>query len=366
MTGISAKTVFNFCSGPAMLPQPVLEQAQHELTDYRGQGVSVMELSHRSDTFQAILNSAEARLRELMAIPSHYRVLFMQGGASLQFSAIPLNLMRRHGTAGFLDSGYWAQKAMAEASRYGDVVSLGSAAESRFKSLPAMSDPRSWPAIDYLHYTPNETIGGVEWADLPVVPESVPLVADMSSCILSREFDVEKFGLIYAGAQKNIGPAGLAVVIVREDLLGHAQSACPRLLNYQVVDQARSMANTPPTFAIYLADLVFRWCLAQGGVPALARQNRIKSDMLYGTIDRSGLLFNDVSAPARSRMNIPFFFHDVSMQEYFLREAEANGLLNLAGHRSVGGCRASVYNAMPLAGVEALTKFMIEFENAHV
>lgn len=366
MTGTCAQTVFNFCSGPAMLPAPVLQQAQRELTDYRGMGVSVMELSHRSDAFQDVLHSAETGLRRLMNVPDNYRVLFMAGGASVHFSAVPLNLLRQNGRAGYINSGYWAGKAMSEAARYGEVVELGTSAHSNFRSWPVIKDIADWPAVDYLHYTPNETIGGVECFDIPDVPGNIPIVADMSSCILSRPFDVSRFGLIYAGAQKNIGPAGLGVVIVRKDLLGRSQGHCPRLLNYGEVDSQNSMANTPPTFAIYLADLVFKWCQAQGGVPSLAKHNQAKSDMLYRTIDGSSLLYNDVATGARSRMNVPFFFYRPELQNLFLQQAEAAGLLNLTGHRSVGGCRASLYNAMPSDGVRALTEFMIEFENSHV
>lgn len=361
-----AETVFNFCSGPAMLPAPVLAQVQQEFTSYQGSGLSVMELSHRSDEFAAILASAESGLRGLMHIPDNYHVLFMAGGASPQFSAVPLNLLQQGRAAGFLNSGYWAEKAMAESARFGSIIEVATAGNRRFKSLPTIPDDVDWSALDYLHYTPNETIGGVEYPTIPDIPSNVPLIADMSSCILSRAFDVTQFGLIYAGAQKNIGPAGLGVVIVREDLVGRARESCPRLLNYQTLVNERSMANTPPTFAIYLADLVFQWCAAQGGVPALARQNKQKSDMLYAAIDRSPLLFNDVSSEARSRMNVPFFFHDPMLERTFLLEAKSRGLMNLAGHRSSGGCRASIYNAMPLAGVQALTDFMIDFESAHV
>ncbi|EAR07752.1 3-phosphoserine/phosphohydroxythreonine transaminase [Reinekea blandensis] len=361
-----AEAVYNFCSGPAMLPAPVLAQAQRELTDYQGHGVSVMELSHRSEEFLAILHSAEHGLRSLMHIPDHYHVLFTSGGASPQFSAVPLNLLSSGGAAGFINTGYWSQKAMAEAARFGRVVEVASSADSAFKSLPVWLSGFQTNELDYLHYTPNETIGGVELFEVPELPTDTPLVADMSSCILSRPFDVEQFGLIYAGAQKNIGPAGLGVVIVREDLLGSAQAQCPRLLNYQTLVEARSMANTPPTFAIYLADLVFQWCSAQGGVPTLAKHNLAKSDMLYDVIDRSSILFNDIEPKARSRMNVPFFFHDKNLESSFLAGAQRRGLLNLAGHRSAGGCRASIYNAMPLAGVQALTDYMIEFENTHV
>jgi phosphoserine aminotransferase len=301
-----------------------------------------------------------------MSIPKNYRVLFMQGGASLQFSAVPLNLAKQHFRAGYFNTGYWSQKAMAEAKTYVDVVELANSAASGFKSFPQMLQPID-EQMDYIHCTPNETIGGVELYDWPDT-FSIPLVADMSSTILSRPFDVSRFGVIYAGAQKNIGPAGLAIVIVREDLLAGSEvdADIPKLLNYQALANANSMLNTPPTFAIYLANLVFDWLIEQGGVSAIEKMNLLKASILYDAIEESTLVNNDIEPGLRSRMNVPFFFHDTDLQNDYLKQAEENGLLNLNGHRSAGGCRASIYNAMPLEGVEALVQNLKEFEKNHV
>ncbi|MEJ2042799.1 MAG: 3-phosphoserine/phosphohydroxythreonine transaminase [Reinekea sp.] len=360
----SAKSTFNFCSGPAMLPEPVMQQAQAELLNYQAKGISIMEMSHRSDTFQAILHSAKVRLRQLMNVPSNYYILFMQGGASLQFSCVPMNLLKG-GKALYLDSGYWAKKAIAECKKIGDLDVQSVVTDSVVRQLHIPADLCRGNPYSYVHYTANETIDGLEYDSIPEVGD-IPLVADMSSCILSRPVDVSRFGLIYAGAQKNIGPAGLTVVIIREDILARVMpDTIPRLLHYGTVVDENSMANTPPTFAIYLADLVFEWLQHQGGVDAMAIHNQHKAEMLYSVIDDSRLYSNTVATSHRSCMNVPFFLDD-QLESAFVREAEQVGLLNLAGHRSVGGCRASIYNAMPVEGVEKLTEFMKHFENNYV
>lgn len=366
MAETQQQQTFNFCSGPAMLPSEVMATAQSEFLNFQKSGISVMEMSHRSPEFQSILESTEKRLRNLMQIPESYRVLFMQGGASLQFSAVPLNLASQHLRAGFLNTGYWSQKAMTEAAKYVDVIEVGSSEGSRFKSLPDVFDV-DFNELDYLHITPNETIGGVEcWPEFGEI--ACPIVADMSSCILSRSIDVSQFGVIYAGAQKNIGPAGLGIVIVKDELLVSSEldDDIPRLLNYRTVAKNDSMANTPPTYAIYLANLVFGWLQEQGGVAEIEQKNIKKAEMLYAAIDDSRLIYNDIDISLRSRMNVPFFFHDENLQSAFLEEAQNQGLLNLSGHRSQGGCRASIYNAMPIEGVQSLIEFMKKFENSHV
>ena len=347
-----------------MLPAPVMAQAQAEWLDYQSSGVSVMELSHRSDTFQSILDSAQRRLRELLVIPDNYQVLFMQGGASQQFSCVPLNLLHNGLPARYLHSGYWAEKAIAEARKFADVdVVPVVTGHPKALDLRALNDASGH--YSYVHYTPNETIDGLAFTEIPEIGDA-PLVADMSSCILSQPLDISQFGLIYAGAQKNIGPAGLVVVIVREDLLTRANpESLPRLLHYQTIAGAQSMANTPPTLAIYLADLVFQWLQQQGGLASIARLNQQKASLLYDALDHSNLYHNDVAAAARSRMNVPFFLTN-GMDRVFVAEAAKEGLLNLLGHRSVGGCRASIYNSMPLAGVHQLIDFMNRFESHYV
>ncbi len=357
--------VFNFAAGPATMPLAVLEEARAELSDWRGSGMSVMEVSHRSKPFMAIAREAEQRLRELLLIPSSYKVLFLQGGATLQFAAVPLNLARAEAQADYLNTGAWSQKAIAEGRRFiADLSVRADEAASRYTTVPAPESLHLRPGSAYLHYTVNETIGGVEF---PYVPDSgaVPLVADMSSTLLSRPLPVAKFGLIYAGAQKNIGPAGLTVVIVREDLLGRARPATPAVLDYQALAAEDSMLNTPPTFAWYMAGLVFKWLQAQGGLTAIAAVNEAKAQLLYGTIEASGFYRSPVAAECRSWMNVPFTLTEPELDQSFLTQARAAGLTNLEGHRSVGGMRASLYNAMPLAGVEALVAFMHEFERRH-
>jgi phosphoserine aminotransferase len=356
--------VFNFAAGPATLPLEVLEEAREQLTDWRGSGMSVLEVSHRGKAFSAVAQEAQIRLRELLAIPLQYKVLFLQGGATGQFAAIPLNLTRTESTVDYLNTGAWSQKAIAEARRFAHVHVAADEAASHYSTVPAAASVHVSPQAAYLHYTANETIGGVEF---PYIPESgtVPLIADMSSSILSRPVPVERFGLIYAGAQKNIGPAGLAVVIVRDDLIGRARPETPSIFDYQAMADDNSMLNTPPTFAWYMAGLVFKWLQAQGGLPVMAARNEAKAQLLYATIDRSGFYRNPVTHACRSRMNVPFTLRDPQLDEAFLTQARSAGLVSLEGHRSVGGMRASLYNAMPLEGVQALVAFMQEFERRH-
>jgi phosphoserine aminotransferase len=356
--------VFNFAAGPAMLPLEVLEQARDELTDWRASGMSVMEVSHRSKAFLAVAQEAERDLRELAAIPANYKVLFLQGGATGQFSAIPMNLASSDSTADYFNTGSWSKKALGEARRYCKVNVVADEAASNYSTVPDPEALRYTQGAAYVHYTPNETIGGVEF---PYVPQTagVPLVADMSSTILSRPIDVAQFGLIYAGAQKNIGPSGICVVIVRDDLIGKARAGTPAVWDFKAMADEGSMLNTPPTFAWYFAGLVFKWVLKQGGLTALAERNRAKAQLLYRTIDESGFYKNPVARNCRSWMNVPFTIPDASLEKSFLAEAAAAGLRNLEGHRSVGGMRASIYNAMPLAGVEALVAFMKDFQRRH-
>jgi phosphoserine aminotransferase len=353
--------VFNFAAGPATLPAEVLEQVRDELLDWQGSGASVMEVSHRGKAFMAVAQEAQALLRELLAVPAGYQVLFVQGGARAQFAAIPMNLAAAGASAEYLDTGMWSKLAIAEARRLMlEVHVAADEAESKYSTVPQPSALRFSPGAAYVHYTPNETIGGVEF---PYVPDTagVPLAADMSSTLLSRPIDVAKFALIYAGAQKNLGPAGLTVVIVREDLTGKARPGTPSVWDYQAVAQEGSMLNTPPTFAWYVAGLVLRWLKAQGGLTVMAERNRAKAQLLYRAIDESGFYANPVAVSCRSWMNVPFTLPDPRLDESFLAAAREAGLTNLAGHRSVGGMRASLYNAMPLAGVEALVAFMREF-----
>ncbi|MDX1589820.1 MAG: 3-phosphoserine/phosphohydroxythreonine transaminase [Oleiphilaceae bacterium] len=352
---------YNFCAGPAALPEPVLARARDEMLDWQGRGLSVMEMSHRSEAFMGIAHQAEQDLRELLAIPDNYRVLFMQGGASSQFAMVPLNLLSEGGHADYVDTGIWSRKAIAEGRRFGDVRSVASAESNGYVAVP---DPHQWalrPGADYLHITPNETIGGLAYPAIPQVGDS-PLVADLSSAILSEPLDVSRFGLIYAGAQKNIGPAGLTLVIVREDLIKPMNDRTPAMMSYEIADKNDSMYNTPPTYAWYLAGLVFQWLKEQGGLEAMGERNRNKAGKLYDAIDRSDFYNNPIRPDCRSLMNVPFTLADERLNSDFLAGAEARRLLNLKGHRSVGGMRASLYNAMPEAGVDALIDFMREFE----
>ncbi len=350
--------IYNFSAGPATLPEAVLKRAQDELLDWHGAGMSVMEMSHRGKEFRSIAEQAETDLREVMAIPDNYKVLFLQGGASSQFAMAPLNLMGRTGKADYIITGSWSEKAVAEARRYGE-VSVIADTSSDFK-VPAEKDLGFSRDAAYVHYTPNETIRGVEF---PYIPDTgdIPLVADMSSTILSCPVDVSRFGIIYAGAQKNIGPAGLTLVIVRNDLIGHASESCPAMLDYKIHADADSMYNTPPTYAWYLAGLVFQWLKNNGGLDAMAAVNTRKAAALYAAIDDLDFYANPVDPACRSRMNVPFTLADAGLDARFLEEAAQAGLKTLKGHRSVGGMRASIYNAMPEAGVQALIDFMHEF-----
>jgi phosphoserine aminotransferase len=354
---------FNFAAGPAALPLEVLEQARDELTDWRGSGMSVMEISHRSKAFLAVAHEAEADLRELLSIPADYKVLFMQGGATGQFSAIPMNLAQPDSRVDYVNTGSWSNKALGEARHYCKVHVAADAADSNYTRIPPLSAWQLTPGAAYLHYTPNETIGGVEFPFVPQV--EAPLVADMSSNILSRPIDVSRFGLIYAGAQKNIGPSGLCVVVVREALLGHARAGTPGIWNFKAVADDGSMLNTPPTFAWYFAGLVFKWLKRQGGLAAMAERNRAKAQLLYTTIDSCGFYRNPVDVACRSWMNVPFTLADPALDQTFLLQAGQAGLKNLAGHRSVGGMRASLYNATSLEAVQALCEFMLEFARLH-
>ena len=356
--------VFNFAAGPATLPLEVLQQARDEMLDWRGSGMSVMEVSHRSKAFIGVAQEAETVLRELLNVPSNYKVLFLQGGATGQFSAIPLNLTTAESTVDYINTGAWSKKAISEAKRLTKVNVAADEAASNYSTAPAQSALKLTPGAAYVHYTPNETIGGVEF---PYVPETngVPLVADMSSNILSRPIDVSKFGLIYAGAQKNIGPSGLVVVIVRDDLIGKARPGIPAVWDYKAMADEGSMLNTPPTFGWYFAGLVFKWLKEQGGLRAVGERNRAKAEALYGYVDNSGFYRNPVSKEARSWMNVPFTLAKPDLDKTFLSEANAAGLTNLEGHRSVGGMRASIYNAMPLEGVQALIAFMKQCQSRH-
>lgn len=351
---------YNFCAGPAALPEAVLQQAQAELLDYHGKGLSVMEMSHRSADYVAIAEQAEQDLRDLMNIPSNYKVLFLQGGASQQFSMIPMNLLRGKSSADYVNTGMWSDKAIKEAKKFCQVNVVASDEANNFRAVPAYDTWQINPQAAYLHYTPNETIHGVQFDFIP--QSDVPLVADYSSIILAEPLDVSKFGLIYAGAQKNIGPAGLVVVIVREDLLGDVLKGTPTMLDYKTHADNGSMYNTPSTYAWYLSGLVFKWLKAQGGLQAMAELNQRKAAKLYGAIDNSGGFYaNPVAKANRSMMNVPFTLADANLEKAFLKQAEAQQLLNLAGHRSVGGMRASLYNAVPEAAVDALIDFMADF-----
>lgn len=351
---------FNFCAGPASLPEPVLEIARNDMLDWHGKGLSLMEMSHRSPEFVGVAQHAEATLRTLLGISEDYAVLFLQGGASTQFSAVPLNLLGDKRGADYVNTGEWSKKAIAEAQRYGAVNVVATSQDTNFATIPPQASWRMSADAAYLHYIANETIGGVEFFWTPKA--SVPLVVDMSSTILSRPIAVADYGVIYAGAQKNIGPAGLTLVIAHRDLLGRAHTMCPAMLNWQIAAENESMYNTPPTFAIYLADLVFDWLVVQGGLEAMEVVNRRKAQKLYAAIDNSGFYSNPIEPASRSLMNVPFILADEKLDKPFLKESEAAGLLNLKGHRSVGGMRASIYNAVSEEAVDALIAFMRDFE----
>ena len=351
--------VYNFAAGPSMMPEEALQTAAREMLDYRGTGMSVMEMSHRSAMYQEIFDETEALVRELMGVPENYSVLFLQGGATGQFAAIPLNLLSR--SADYIDSGNFAHGALTEAQKYGSVRCVASSRDENYASIPAWNPADFDPEADYFYITTNNTIFGTRYASLPETGK-VPLVADMSSNILSEVYDVSRFGVIYAGAQKNIGPAGLTLVIVRKDLLGRARKDCPKILNWTVMDEKGSMLNTPPTYAIYMAGLCMKWLKKQGGVAAIEKVNIEKSNLLYALLDESAFYRPKAAPASRSRMNVTFTTPSPELDAKFVKEAAAQGLVSLKGHRLTGGIRASIYNAMPMEGVRALADFMKKFE----
>ncbi len=353
--------VFNFSAGPAVLPEEALREAAAEMLDWHGCGMSVMEMSHRGKEFIAIAEQAEADLRELLAVPPNYKLLLLQGGATLQFAQVPMNLLRGKAGADYVNTGEWSKKAIKEAQAFCKVYVAASSEDANFSYAPEQSKWRLDPQAAYVHFTSNETIGGVEFQWTPGTG-AVPLVCDMSSHFLSRPVEVSKYGLIYAGAQKNAGPAGLTHVLVREDLLGGAQRGTPSLLDYKVQAEAGSMSNTPPTYAIYVAGLVLQWIKRQGGIAEMQRRAIERSGLLYGFLDKSSFFSNPVRKQDRSRMNVPFTLADSKRDDAFLKGAKERGLLELKGHRSVGGMRASMYNAMPLEGAAQLVEYMREFE----
>jgi phosphoserine aminotransferase len=350
--------IFNFSAGPAVLPEEVLSRAGDEILDWHGSGTSVMEMSHRGKEFMSIAAEAEKDLRELLSVPKNYKVLFLQGGATLQFAQIPMNLLAGKGKADYVLTGEWSKKAIKEAQAYCDVHVAASSEDRKFTYAPKEWKVR--PDAAYVHYCSNETIGGVEYHDIPDA-KGLPLVADASSHILSRPLDVSRFGLIYAGAQKNIGPAGLTIVIVRDDLIGKAQKGTPSVMDYQQQAAADSMLNTPATYAMYIAGLVFKWLKTQGGLAEMEKRNIAKAKLLYDYLDRSSFYRNPVAPEDRSRMNVPFTLADAKLDDEFLKGAEKEGMVQLKGHRLVGGMRASIYNAMPIEGVRALVEYMKDF-----
>lgn len=357
--------VYNFSAGPSMLPESVLKTAAAEMLDYNGSGQSVMEMSHRSKVYEEIIKACEASLREVMNIPDNYKVLFLQGGASSQFAMVPLNLMNKNNKADFVVTGQWAKKAYAEAARYGKANVVASSADKTFSYIPKLDPATFDPEADYFHICLNNTIYGTKYHELPDTG-SVPLVADISSCVLSEPIDVSKFGLLYAGAQKNMGPAGLTVVIIREDLIGSAMDITPTMFNYKTHADNDSMFNTPPTYAIYVCKLVLDWIKNEiGGLEKMKEINEKKAALLYDFLDSSKLFKGTVEKDSRSLMNIPFVTGDEELDKKFVAEATAAGFVNLKGHRSVGGMRASIYNAMPIEGVQKLVAFMKAFEEAN-
>ena len=357
--------VYNFSAGPAALPEPVLRQARDEMLDWHGSGMGVMEMSHRGPEFMAIHAEAVALARELLAVPDNYRLLFMQGGGLGENAIVPLNLLGRNPKADFVVTGSWSKKSFKEAQRYGSInLACDAAVDGRYVRVPPVAQWKLDPGASYVHICTNETIDGVEYFFVPDTG-SVPLVADASSHLMSRPMEVSRYGVIFGGAQKNVGPAGLTIVIVREDLLDRAHPHCPSAFEYRTVAEHDSMYNTPPTWGIYIAGLVFRWLRAQGGLAAMEALNVAKARMLYDTIDASGFYVNRVERDCRSRMNVPFYLPDDRLNAPFLKGAQERGMVQLKGHRSVGGMRASIYNAMPVEGVRALTDYMREFEKAH-
>ena len=356
--------VFNFSAGPAALPEPVLRQAADEMLDWHGSGMSVMEMSHRGREFISIHAEAEGLLRELMAVPNNYKVLFMQGGAMAENAIVPMNLLRGKTSADYINTGEWSKKSIKETKKYAKVNVAASSESSHFTHIPKRETWQLDPNAAYVHICSNETIGGVEYHFTPDVGD-VPLVTDMSSSIMSRPVDVSKYGLIYGGAQKNIGPAGLTIVIVRDDLIGQALPITPSAFDYKQQADNDSMLNTPPTYAIYIAGLVFKWIKAQGGLVGIEKHNRVKAALLYDLLDSSPFYSSPVAREDRSLMNVPFTLRDEALDEAFLKGAQARAMLQLKGHRSVGGMRASIYNAMPIEGVKALVAYMKEFEAGH-
>ena len=355
------KRVYNFSAGPSALPEAVLKKAADEMLDANGAGMSVMEMSHRSKDYQAIIDRAEELFRELMNIPDDYAVLFLQGGASSQFAMIALNLMNKSKKGDYVITGQWAKKAYQEGAHYGDAYQVASSADKTFSYIPKLEKSMFRPDADFVHITLNNTIYGTKFNELPDVGD-VPLIADISSCILSEKLDVTKFGMLYAGAQKNIGPAGLTVVIIRKDLIGNAQDICPIMFNYQTHLDSGSMYNTPPTYAIYICKLVLEWLKDMGGVEKIEEINYKKAKILYDYLDSSDFFTGTVVKEDRSIMNVPFLAPSDELNKKFIAEAKEAGFVNLAGHRSVGGMRASIYNAMPIEGVQALVDFMKKFE----
>ncbi|MEL6673009.1 MAG: 3-phosphoserine/phosphohydroxythreonine transaminase [Bacteroidota bacterium] len=356
------KQVHNFSAGPGILPPAVLRQAQEDLLNFEGQGMSIMEMSHRSKTFVQVIEKAEADLRSLMEIPSHYRVLFLQGGAHSQFSMVPLNLMGEGEKAVYLDTGIWSQKAIREARKFGQVEVLASGEASGYRAIPSLKEAKVDPSAAYFHLTTNNTIYGTQvqaWPDT-----SIPVVADMSSNILARKYRVEDFGVIYAGAQKNMGPAGMTLVIIREDLLPARRTPLPLMMDYALHAEKKSLFNTPPTFAIYMAGLVYAWTLQEGGVATMEKRNQAKAELLYRFLDQSTFFEGRCEAGARSLMNVCFQTPAPETDTRFIAAAESAGFANLKGHRLVGGMRASLYNPMPMSSVEALVSFMEEFEKS--
>ena len=347
-----------------MLPLAVLEKAQKEMVNYANSGMSVMEISHRSGLFTEIITQAEQLLRKLMNIPENYKVLFLQGGASQQFAMVPLNLLTKSGKADYINTGSWSKKAIKEAKKYGEISVIASSEDANYSYIPAFDPSMIDPEADYIHITTNNTIEGTAYSEIPDTG-GIPLVADMSSNILSVEMDVSKFGLIYAGAQKNIGPAGLTVVIIREDLIGNAKDVCPTMLDYKTHSENDSLYNTPPTYGIYMAKLVFEWLDELGGLKEMERINREKARILYDFLEESSMFTSPVQKESRSIMNIPFISPSDELDAEFVKKAKSAGLETLKGHRSVGGMRASIYNGMPVEGVKALVQFMKEFENEH-
>ena len=356
--------VYNFSAGPSMLPESVLQKAASEMLDYQGCGQSVMEMSHRSKVYQSIIDEAESLLRELMNIPDNYKVLFLQGGASTQFAAIPLNFMNGSGKADYIVTGQWAKKALQEAQRYGDAVAVASSADKTFSYIPKTKREDFRPDADYVYYCMNNTIYGTLFKDIPDTGD-IPLIADVSSCFCSEPIDVSKFAVVYGGAQKNIAPAGLTIVIVREDMLGKARDITPTMLNYQVHADNGSMYNTPPCYTIYMCKLVLEWIKSMGGLEKMKEHNVKKAQILYDYLDRSKMFKGTVVAEDRSLMNVPFVTDSDELNAKFIKEATEAGFVNLKGHRTVGGMRASIYNAMPIEGVEKLVAFMEEFEKSN-